>query len=462
MDDRLVQEAEQILGAAHLLAGADAAPYAVDGMVPRAVAFPESVEEVAALLGVAHRLGAAVIPWGAGTRQDLGRPPKRADLILGLRRLNRVLEHEPGDLTASVQAGIALGALQEALGARGQWLALDPPRGHQATLGGLAATNVAGPRRFRYGTLRDMVIGIRVVGADGTVTKGGGKVVKNVTGYDMNKLYVGSLGTLAVIVELNVRLHPVPAVRAAVAGTFRSPDEAWGATRAILHSPLQPVSLVLMGEPTEHGGVRGSAAGGAPAGIGSGPVAEDAGPWVLLVGIEGFPEVVAGQRQPLHDLCLRAGARSLTALEGEELVAAESAMGTLWDLPSAPCWARCRLSTVPARVPKLCEVAAGLGAEHGLRARMVSFIGNGITHVLLMTDAGGTVGEDRVIAAAEGLKAWAAGEQAAYVMEAAPVALRRRVDPWEAPRGDFRLMAGLKAAFDPEGILNPGRFIGGL
>jgi len=173
---------------------------AIDGVRPRFVVEPGSVEEVSALLRLSHRAGLAVAPRGGGTTLGWGATPRRLDLILSTARLNRVLEHAAGDLVVRAEAGVMLEALQAAAGAAGQRLALDPPD-VGATLGGIVAANPSGPLRLRYGTVRDLLIGVTVVLADGTVAKAGGKVVKNVAGYDLCKLFTGSLGTLGVVVE---------------------------------------------------------------------------------------------------------------------------------------------------------------------------------------------------------------------------------------------------------------------
>jgi glycolate oxidase FAD binding subunit len=151
-----------------------------------------------------------VVPWGGGTRMSVGAPPARLGVVLVLKRLNRILEHEPGDLTATAEAGITLGALQAELGKRGQWLSLDPAQADRATLGGVLSSNDAGPRRHLYGSCRDLLIGLTVITASGATVKGGGKVVKNVAGYDLPKLFIGAFGTLGVIVEATVKLRPRP------------------------------------------------------------------------------------------------------------------------------------------------------------------------------------------------------------------------------------------------------------
>src|SRR6266852_5620816 len=208
----LIQRLSDLVGADHIVAGPGATPYVVDGKLARAVVFPGSVEEVSTTMAFASAEGLKVVPWGSGTKMALGGIPDRVDLVVVLSRLNGVVDYEPADMTATFRAGSLLKEAQAILGRNGQFIGLDPPDADLATLGGILATNSSGPRRLRYGAARDLLIAIRVVHADGKVTKGGAKVVKNVTGYDMNKLYIGSLGTLGIIVEATFRLHPKPAV----------------------------------------------------------------------------------------------------------------------------------------------------------------------------------------------------------------------------------------------------------
>nr|MDQ3328045.1 FAD-binding oxidoreductase [Chloroflexota bacterium] len=189
------EEFGRIVGSEHVRA---ATPEdAIDGVQPALVAAPGDVEELSATLKLAGAQGMGVAPRGAGTHLSLGAPPERLDVIVSTHRLDRVLEYNPGDLVVKAEAGVPLHALQTALGASGQMLALDQPD-DRATLGGIIATDASGPLRLRYGTMRDLLIGITVVLADGTVARAGGKVVKNVAGYDLAKLFTGSLGTLGV------------------------------------------------------------------------------------------------------------------------------------------------------------------------------------------------------------------------------------------------------------------------
>ena len=216
----------ELVGAEHVrTAGAGDG---VGGVVPSLVVAPADELEVASVLSAAGARGLAVIARGGGTKIDWGAPPERCDVVLSTERIEGIVDHEPADLVCVVRAGTTLDSLQERLAAaRGfrQRLMLDPPQGAGATIGGVVATAASGPLRTRFGTPRDLVIGAGFVLSDGTVGRSGGKVVKNVAGFDVAKLLVGSLGTLAVITEVAFRLHPLPAASRTVVLQSRSATE---------------------------------------------------------------------------------------------------------------------------------------------------------------------------------------------------------------------------------------------
>src|SRR5450755_2116182 len=240
---------------------------AVGGVVPSYVATPTSTQEASAVLRAAAGLGLAVVPRGCGTRLDWGAPPSRCDLVVDTRLMDTVLEHAAGDLVARVQAGVRLDRLADVLGQASQRLALDPPgsespanggdlaeggtgvcgTGVCGTVGGLIATGVAGPLRLRFGSPRDLLIGITMVRADGTVARAGGKVVKNVAGYDIGKLLAGSYGTLGLITEATFRLHPLPEAVAYVTAEFGPAQRAAAAAalQSAAASALVPSAVEL-------------------------------------------------------------------------------------------------------------------------------------------------------------------------------------------------------------------------
>src|SRR5215472_13270245 len=220
--------------------------YAIDGLLPRLAVIPETVEQVAQIVALANQQGLTLLTRGGGSRMNLGGIPEQLDILLETTKLTRLLEHEAPDLTCHVEAGITLAALQAQLATKGQRLALDPPDAQQATIGGILASNASGPKRLRYGTARDMVIGLHVVQASGEVASSGGRVVKNVAGYDLNKLYIGSLGTLGIIVEANFKLQPLPTNKRTLLLTFANSQDIMQAAIAIQNSPLTPSAMELI------------------------------------------------------------------------------------------------------------------------------------------------------------------------------------------------------------------------
>jgi glycolate oxidase FAD binding subunit len=432
-----------IVGPAHVLTGADCGPYVVDGRTPEAVALPGSKEEVAAVLLAAAEAELPVTPWGGGTKMGIGAPPERLGLVLGLKRLNRLLEHEPGDLTATVQAGMTLGALQRELGRRGQWLSLDPAHADEATLGGILSSNAAGPRRHLYGSCRDLLIGVTVVTASGALVKGGGKVVKNVAGYDLPKLFIGAFGTLGVVVEATVKLRPRPEADRLVVARFASLKEAGAAARAVMSSDLLPSALDLADDET----LRALAMDGA-------------GGAALLIGVDGIPEQVDWQCAEVERLLRLQGLVDTRVLDGAARDQAWRARGGLRRSAFTETAAVMKWVILPAQVADLMEQGAGVAQRAGLAAALAAHAGVGVVEAVL---AGGKGGDATAVAGV--LTEWralvsAAGGQA--LVESAPLAVKERVPVWDDPGPALRIMQRIKSQLDPAGLLNPGRFVGGI
>ena len=268
----------------------------IDGVAAQRRIAPTSAAELAEALHAADLAGQAVAPVGGGTQLDLGMPPKRLDVVLETTALDQVVEYEPADLTITAEAGIRFARLQSLLAEQGQVLALDPPAEDDATLGGLIATNASGPLRFAYGTARDLVIGTRVANADGALTRSGGRVVKNVAGYDLNKLYIGSLGTLGIIVELSLKLAPIPPASASVIAQFADLDDVGRLLGAVVHSPLSPLAVELLGPGAS------SAAGLPPEKI-------------IVFRVGGYPQAVERQVRDLSELLAQHGGQRVDVSE---------------------------------------------------------------------------------------------------------------------------------------------------
>lgn len=294
-EQELIQALEAIVGKEHVTRGDAALPEGVDGVIPRVAVFPADAIEIGAVLAYANERRLAVLPVGGGTQLGLGHPPERGDIALFLTRLDQIVAYEPADMTVTVQAGMSTAALQGRLACFGQCLPYDPPLPGRATIGGIIATREAGPLRQMFRGVSDRLLGIHVVTAEGKLVKAGGRVVKNVSGYEMGRLYTGSMGTLAVIVEATFKVQP--RFEAAEALVVALPDLSFAerAIRALLDSDAEPVMLELIG-PVEAGDsspgdlVRKLAASHVPVRT---PSAAQGG--LLIAGYAGTPEEVAWQ-----------------------------------------------------------------------------------------------------------------------------------------------------------------------
>jgi glycolate oxidase FAD binding subunit len=437
----LADKLRGIAGVPHVLTGVECSPYVLEGRTPEAVVFPGSKEEVAAILVLAADAGIPVMPWGGGSSLGLGSPPARLGLVIGLKRLDRILEHVPGDLTVTVEAGITLGALQSALGKHGQWLSLDPAYPERATLGGILASNASGPRRHLYGTCRDLLIGLTVAGADGAFVHGGGKVVKNVAGYDLPKLYIGSFGTLGILVEATLKLRPRPDLDRLVIARFGRFADGGAAARAIMASDLIPSALDLLDAEAARA-LGWGATGGA-----------------LLIGVDGIREQVEWQCGEIARLVGPLGASAPEVVDGPARDQAWRARGELGRAGMPDVAAIMKWGVLPTRLPELMETGAAIARRNGLRAALAAHAGVGIATAVL---AGSGADADAAVRTLDEWRDMVDGAGGHAILEWAPLGVKERVAVWDEPGPAYRLMKALKDRLDPRGILNPGRFVGGI
>jgi len=326
---------------------------AVGGLTPSFVASPASTQEAAALLAAAAASGLAVVPRGAGTGLGWGLTPSACDLVVDVRGMDQVIEHAAGDLVARVQAGATIGHVASVLAKAGQELALDVPA--DATIGGVVATGTAGPRRLRYGSPRDLLIGVTAIRADGVVAHAGGKVVKNVAGYDIGKLLAGSQGTLALITEATFRLHPLPEAVAYVTAEFgpAQRDAAAAALQAAAASALVPSATELDWPP------------GSPQ-----------SPRALRVGVllEGTASGVAERARLMSELLASAG--------GSPVVAVAEAAPPRWGQLPSPSTV-IRVTFWVGRLAGVLDAVAAAGAHAGVRPAVTGSAGAGALYACL-------------------------------------------------------------------------------
>ena len=387
----------------------------VDGLVPSTVMRPEEADDAARGLRLCDLAPASVVVWGGGTQMRLGAPPRRYEVAFSTERMTRLLEYEPADLTCRVEAGMRLRDLQTTLEAQGQRLPLDPPHPERATVGGMVAANTNGLGRGRYGTVRDWVIGIAVAYPSGKVARAGGKVVKNVAGYDLMKLHIGALGTLGVVAEVNFKVQARPESDATILAHFETPGPPLEVGLKLAREYLAPAAAIVL--------------------------RQDGDDWSLALKFEGYTREVAAAKDQAIRFVRQAGG----AVDEQETTP------SFWD--TARDWSAPADDTVMLRaiVPLTSSqpLMAAVPPDAGVMAQPAS----GVIDVRVPAlSAVETLSRLRLAAGADGQ----------VVVAAAPVAIKQAVDVWGPPPPGFPIMRALKQALDPNGILNPGRFVGGI
>lgn len=423
--------------------------FRVDGAMPAAVAEPADTRELIEIIRWARANRAALLPVTSGAYLPLGNPPRALDVAVSLARLNRVLHYDPGDLTLSVEPGIPLAQVQELLGKDGLVLPADPPYAEQAAIGGLLAANASGPLRYAYGTWRDFVLGMKFVTGEGKLVKSGGRVVKNVAGYDLSKLMIGSLGTLAVLTEISFKVFPRPPAQATFVTAFAEMGMALEMRSRMVQSVWQPRAIELLSP--EMAGL-----------LSTQPLSPRH--WSLVTSIGGVEPVIRRYQNDFSFLGREMKAAQFDVLRGQDESMA-------WRALRAPV-ERARAATPAATVVKaalpLTQVgtflhkAGAVAASYKLPAAASAHAGSGIAYVYLLPPEG-TPDSARGLAQAATEMIHAGNNLGGRVtLPWCPADVKQEVNVWGPLRDDFPLMQKLKVQFDPEGILNPGRFVGGL
>jgi glycolate dehydrogenase FAD-binding subunit len=413
--------------------GSGVGRFAAGGILPACAVFPQRLEEVQRVVDRVRERSGALLPAGRGVHLGIGAPPRRYDVALSTRALDRIVAHDAADMTVTVEAGVTVGQLNDSLRAAEQWLPLDPPLPEDTTVGGLIAADRNGPLRLSYGKVRDMLIGIAVVSASGEVLRGGGKVVKNVAGYDLPKLFTGSFGTLGVIVEATFKVQPRPPQRSLWVWSFADLAAATDAALALWDGALHPLTLEV---------VNGTAAESLGLPPGAGVIVE-----------------FGGGRAHLEEESRRLAAQS-AAVRRWPAEREGALRRALCDFPRAAdddVWVA-RISTLPRRLPELLLWLERRAAEVGLTVEIAAHAGNGVAWCQLPEAGEG----DDAPRLCQQLREVAAARRAWVVFESIPVLRRGSIDPWGYREPALRLMRGIKQALDPSGVFSPGRFAGGI
>ena len=489
LTEKLVSALEAIVGPQHVAAPETALPEGVDGRLPQAVVFPKDPEEIGAILRYANENRLAVIPVGGGTQLGLGHPPERAEIALSLSRLDQIVAHEPADMTVTVQAGISIAALQAHLARHGQCLPYDPPLPGRATIGGIIATREAGPLRQAFRGVADRLLGIQVVTASGKIAKAGGRVVKNVSGYEMGRLYTGSLGTLAVIVEATFKVQPSFLDAGMIAVSLPSVEAARPVIRALLDSDAQPVLLELLGPITVGAASPAELLSGFPqharafASFEASDLPDGQSGALLVAGYAGTREEMEWQLAEAERLItphLDKGAameRIPWALGHQAVLQTHRhdaqrvvPLAASAPLDSAGARAQQRAGTSPAddyvtcrahvRASELVQVvsqALALAAGSGFALAYAAHAGTGI--VRFHVPAGD---EERLAWLIGSLREGSIGAGGSLIVERAAPSLKAKISVFGPLGKEFFLHKAIKERMDPIRILNPGRFLGNL
>ena len=424
----------------------DLSRFAIDGRAPRAVIFPDSVDQLRLALETAWQEGLTVAPYGGGTRTSLGKLLSRLDLVVDLTGLDGIVDYQPSDLTITLQAGITLSKLQESLQKHGQFLPIDAPLPGQATIGGTLASNAMGPLRWRNNSLRDLVIGMQVVQADGTATRSGGKVVKNVTGYDMSRLHIGALGTLGIITEVSFKLIPLHEREGTILSAFRSPEECFEAATAILRSHANLLSLTAMNP---------------EAATIVAPGASEPASHALAVRVGGSASAVDRQVKDAVNLCKAAGARRVESISppySDSIWAAIRDMGYERDNPSVM---STRAVVLPSKAYELMQQTWSPEAVEPTASASLCHLTSGATHSHWFVGSS-DLDDDVLVRTAARARQKARDLGGFLTVERCPPSMKGRMDVWDRPGDALDIMRRLKEEFDPKGILNPGRYVGGI
>lgn len=450
----IADKLKEICGQEQVRTDADtASSHAVDGVVPSAVVFPKDTQQVAQVIKYAGRQGLAVVPRGSGTKMAAGYPPSRLDLVVCTSNLKRMTDVDSDNLTITVEAGVKFRDIQARLATEGGgcFLPLDPPFNADATIGGILAANSIGPKRLLYGTPRDLVLGVRFVAPNGEIIATGGKTVKNVSGYDISKLMIGSAGSLGILGEMTLRLLPLPERMETLILAFDNLETASTFVARVLKSQLLPAAVEVLN--------RHAFAALKPDGVDTGPEG-----YTVAIALEAFDEAVERMRQELLDWAQADGIKARDSMAEEDQRIFWFKLGNLQQRLARrfPAMVALKLNYQFSAWKHIISTAGAILSPKNIAHALVCHSGSGICHINLLLDESDAAASERALAAVTALMETARQAKGNLVVRAAPPNLKPNLPMWGKIPQDFAVMQRIKKKLDPAGIMSPGRFVGGL
>ncbi len=416
--------------------------YEIDGLFPDVTVAPGLEEEVGSFLRHAQEHCAAVCTWGGGTRIATGNPPDAYVAALNTKNLGGIKEYEPADLTVIAGAGMTLEKLNAVLYEQRQFMPLNPPHPDRATIGGILSSNTYGFLRDSYGTARDMTLGLRFVRADGSLIKGGGKVAKNVAGYDLTRFMLGSWGTLGIITEAAFRVRPIPDASKTLTAGFSSIAHAFEAAFDLLDSFYAPTFLI---------GLNNALAGKIPVG----DVLTGTNHFTFIIGTDTIDSIVIRQESELKKACMAHGASDILTFEDN---ASLETRAFLSDYISNACdGIVCKIITSRTGAFDVFEHIEKIGKDSAVVFETMTYLGSGITYICLPGDSANS-DREYCLRSLKNLQEYVRVEKGIFTVEFAPLWIKEHFPVWDDIPGSD-IMKKLKKQFDPNNILNPERYI---
>ncbi|UCH21590.1 MAG: FAD-binding oxidoreductase [Deltaproteobacteria bacterium] len=478
-DTEKFKNLSETLGEAHVKTEPKiTAQYTVDNVVPRAVVFPKNTDQISEVVKFANRENLAIVTRGSGTKMAMGNPPRKLDLVVCTSRMNHMLDVDTSNLTMTVEAGVKFRDIQARLATQedrcylplgdleaegdeiicsdrshsGCFVPIDPPYADKATIGGIIATNSTGPRRLLYNLPRDCIIGIRVVAPNGDVLGSGGKTVKNVSGYDVSKLMVGSMGTLGILCETTLRMLPLPEKMETLLVSFANFSDASAFAGRIFETSLLPAAVEIMnGEAFGHLSLDDKPDFGSNG-------------YVAAIALEAFEPAVDRMRIEMLNMAKEAGAGANAVFEEEDhrsfWLAMSNLSATLDKKFSG--FIKAKLNYPLSMWKNIIASGESIFSEANLDYIVQAHAGNGICFTGLLVDNNDTSATDKAVEAMNQLLAYCQEVDGNLVIQSAPADVKSNLRIWGKIGFDFVVMKRLKDQLDPKGIMSPGRFVEGL